>query len=195
MYLFLIPLLYLFCQAPPKAVEIPKKEVLETEIPAPAGETVLNERREVVIPTTKEISFFQKQSENPSEVFRVFVSSEAYFVRQIRNSPQIQRKEDQAGDELTKEELKRYDVINFIDDGTVSIGLNANSGKLETISFDRRVPRINEVAKIIQNDASRWAYEHSEGKPTITKFTIHYQIRLYPKISKEEAKEQLKKKR
>jgi len=163
--------------------------------PGGEGEMILNEKREEVKNSKREIAFFQKPSDIPNELFRVYVASDQYMVRQIRGTDKIQRRPDAAGDDITKEELKRLDLINFLDDGYVLIGLGASSGKLESISFDRRVPRINDVAKILQNDASRWFYEHSDGKPTITKFIINYQVRLYPNKSREEVQEMLRKKK
>ncbi len=165
--------------------------------PGGEGEIVLNEKREEIQNSKRELAFFQKMSDIPMELFRVYVASDTYKVRQIRGADRIQRKVDDGGDELTKDELKKMDLLNFIDDGYVLIGLNPNSGKLETISFDRRVPRINDVAKIIQNDASRWSYDHitKDGKLQITKFMINYQIRLYPNKTPEEIKQMLKKKK
>jgi hypothetical protein len=165
--------------------------------PGGDGEVIYNELGEVVQNHSNELPFFQKKSEIPNELFRVFISSDKYQIRQIRSSDKILRKPDLGGDELAKEEVKRFDLINFIDDGYVAIGLNSNTGKLETIAFDRRVPRINDIAKLIQNDASRWNYEHlsKDGMPTVVKFMINYQIRLYPAKSRDEVKQMLQKKK
>jgi hypothetical protein len=168
-------------------------------LPAPGGEgeIILDEKGMAVQNNTNEIPFFQKKSDLPSELFRVYMSSDSYMVRQIRNSDKIIRKADPGGDELAREEVKKFDLINFIDDGYVIIGLNSNTGKLETIAFDRRVPRINDIAKVIQNDASRWNYEHlsKDGLPVVLKFMINYQIRLYPVKSRDEVKQMLQKKK
>ncbi len=193
---------FLSCSAPEKTVNSSTSETPispEDLLPPPGGEgeIVLNEKREEIQNSKRELAFFQKMSDIPMELFRVYVASDTYKVRQIRGADRIQRKVDDGGDELTKDELKKMDLLNFIDDGYVLIGLNPNSGKLETISFDRRVPRINDVAKIIQNDASRWSYDHitKDGKLQITKFMINYQIRLYPNKTPEEIKQMLKKKK
>ncbi len=165
--------------------------------PGGEGEVILNERGEVVTNHTNELPFFQKKSEIPNELFRVYMSSDSYQVRQIRNADKIIRKPDPGADELAKEEVKRFDLINFIDDGYIVVGLNSNTGKLETIAFDRRVPRINDIAKLIQNDASRFNYEHltKDGTPSVLKFIINYQIRLYPVKSRDEVKQMLQKKK
>lgn len=175
--------------------EIPLGELLPP--PGGDGEVILNEKGEVVQNNVNEIPFFQKKSEIPTELFRVYMSSDSYMVRQIRHTDKIIRKPDPGADELAREELRKFDLINFIDDGYVVVGLNSNTGKLETIAFDRRVPRINDIAKVIQNDASRFNYEHltKDGVPGILKFIINYQIRLYPVKSRDEVKQMLQKKK
>ncbi|PJZ86604.1 LA_2219 family laminin/E-cadherin/plasminogen-binding protein [Leptospira harrisiae] len=165
--------------------------------PGGEGEIILNEKGEEVQNHSGEIPFFQKKSDLPTELFRVYIASDSYMVRQIRHTDKIRRKPDAGGDELSKEEMKKFDLLSFVDDGMIVIGLNTVTGKLESIAFDRRVPRINDVAKIIQNDASRFNYEHSskDGTPIITKFLISYQIRLYPGKTRDEIKQMLQKKK
>ncbi|WP_411822554.1 LA_2219 family laminin/E-cadherin/plasminogen-binding protein [Leptospira sp. 'Mane'] len=165
--------------------------------PGGEGELIINERGETVPNSTTELPFFQKKSEMQNELFRVYLASDSYQVRQIRSTDKVLRKPDPGGDELAKEELKKFDLISFVDDGYVSVGLNTNTGKLESIAFDRRVPRINDIAKIIQNDASRWNYEHlsKDGLPVVTRFLITYQIRLFASKSRDEIKQMLQKKK
>ncbi|TGN09912.1 LA_2219 family laminin/E-cadherin/plasminogen-binding protein [Leptospira bandrabouensis] len=173
----------------------PGKDLLPP--PGGEGEIILNEKGEEVQNHTGEIPFFQKKSDLPTELFRVYIASDSYMVRQIRHTDKIQRKPDPGGDELAKEEMKKFDLLSFVDDGMITIGLNSITGKLESIAFDRRVPRINDVAKIIQNDASRFNYEHfsKDGAPIVTKFLISYQIRLYPGKTRDEIKKMLQKKK
>ncbi|WP_039937719.1 LA_2219 family laminin/E-cadherin/plasminogen-binding protein [Leptospira terpstrae] len=174
---------------------LPIKDLLPP--PGGEGEIILNERGEEIQNHTGEIPFFQKKSDLPTEIFRVYIASDSYQVRQIRHTDKIRRKPDAGGDELSKEEMKKFDLLSFVDDGMITIGLNTITGKLESIAFDRRVPRINDIAKIIQNDASRFNYEHSskDGTPIVTKFLISYQIRLYPGKTRDEIKQMLQKKK
>ncbi|TGL37285.1 LA_2219 family laminin/E-cadherin/plasminogen-binding protein [Leptospira perdikensis] len=195
--------LLIHCQSTPSTDTKPEVtgEILPTKdvLPPPGGEgeIILNEKGEEVQNHTGELPFFQKKSDQPTELFRVFIASDSYAVRQIRHSDKIRRKPDPGGDELSKEEMKKFDLLTFVDDGMITIGLNSVTGKLESIAFDRRVPRINDIAKIIQNDASRFNYEHSskDGTPIITKFLISYQIRLYPGKTRDEIKQMLQKKK
>lgn len=205
LFLPLVVFFLLHCQSPPQtnsnanaestAETLPVKDLIPP--PGGEGEIILNEKGEEVQNHTGEIPFFQKKSDLPSEIFRVYIASDSYFVRQIRHTDKIRRKPDAGGDELSKEEMKKFDLLSFVDDGMISIGLNTVTGKLESIAFDRRVPRINDVAKIIQNDASRFNFEHSskDGTPIITKFLISYQIRLYPGKTRDEIKQMLQKKK
>lgn len=203
--LFLCFLSFVSCQTTKDSTftttEETKVEVPATQeiLPPPGGdgEMILNEKGEEVQNHTGEIPFFQKKSELPLELFRVYIASDSYMVRQIRYTDKIRRKPDPGGDELSKEEMKKYDLLSFVDDGIISIGLNSVTGKLESISFDRRVPRINDIAKIIQNDASRFNYEHAskDGTPIVTKFLVTYQIRLYPGKTRDEIKQMLQKKK
>ncbi|MBM9589309.1 hypothetical protein JWG41_02550 [Leptospira sp. 201903075] len=202
-----VPVLSLFllihCQSTPPtstnaevtAEVLPTKDLLPP--PGGEGEIIINEKGEEVQNHSGELPFFQKKSDQPTELFRVFIASDSYAVRQIRHSDKIRRKPDPGGDELSKEEMKKFDLLTFVDDGMITIGLNSITGKLESIAFDRRVPRINDIAKIIQNDASRFNYEHSskDGTPIITKFLISYQIRLYPGKTRDEIKQMLQKKK
>ncbi|TGL90401.1 hypothetical protein EHQ68_02930 [Leptospira congkakensis] len=196
---------FLFCQSTSQtktsAVPDAEQEVKQQKdvLPPPGGEgeIILNELGEEVQNHSGEFPFFQKKSDLPTELFRVYIASDSYMVRQIRHTDKIRRKPDPGGDELSKEEMKKFDLLSFVDDGMITIGLNTITGKLESIAFDRRVPRINDVAKIIQNDASRFNYEHSskDGTPIITKFLISYQIRLYPGKTRDEIKQMLQKKK
>jgi len=91
------------------------------------------------------------------------------------------------------EEIAKFNQIDRIDDGTVIVKLNSKTGKLENVNF-KRIPRIFDLAKFIQNDATRWVLEHKkEENPDITKFVITYVITLQKKASDTEVKDMLKK--
>ncbi|EPG75540.1 hypothetical protein LEP1GSC058_2321 [Leptospira fainei serovar Hurstbridge str. BUT 6] len=171
----------------------PKGEV----VPNPAGEneSILDEEGNEVKITTIDPPFFQSISKDSTEYFRVYITSDAYKVRQIRGTKFIHRKIDRGGDALISEELLKYNKINFTDDGIILVILNGNTGAVETIRFNTRVPRINDLAKVIQNDVTRWAMEHSEEKPVVTKYQIHYMIRLENRSgsTRDKVKEELRK--
>ncbi len=160
----------------PQGPEKPNAEIL----PGPAGENELiidEEGNEVKITNQDPISF-QGPSKDTAEYFRVNITSDAYQVRQIRGAKYVRRKVDKGGDALISEELVKYNKINFVDDGIILVILNGNTGAVETVRFNTRVPRINDLAKIIQNDVTRWSLEHADEKPVVTKYQIHYSIKL-----------------
>ncbi|WP_061248287.1 LA_2219 family laminin/E-cadherin/plasminogen-binding protein [Leptospira alstonii] len=173
--------------------EVTKRE----SVPNPAGENeiVLDEEGREVTLNTEDPASFLKPSKDPLEYFRVHISSEGYQLRQLRGSKFIKRKVDKGGDALISEELVRFNKINFVDDGIIIVVLNGNTGAFETIRFNTRVPRINDLAKIVQNDVTRWAMEHSEDKPVVTRFQIHYSLELknHKGSTRDAVKEELKK--
>ncbi|PJZ69557.1 hypothetical protein CH373_15380 [Leptospira perolatii] len=173
--------------------ELPPAEML----PNPAGENepVINEEGNEVRITTADPASFQSASKDSGEYFRVYITSDTYQVRQIRGSKFIRKKPDKGGDTLISEELAKYNKINFSDDGIILVILNGNTGNVETIRFNTRVPRINDLAKVIQNDVTRWSMEHSEEKPVVTKYQIHYVVKLENRsgTTRDKVKEELKK--
>ncbi|TGJ99186.1 hypothetical protein EHO59_15010 [Leptospira semungkisensis] len=191
-----VPLLFLLGACASSSVHKPDQPKGEV-VPNPAGESeiVINEEGDEVKITTLDPQAFQAVSKDTAEYFRVYITSDSYKVRQIRGAKFIKRKVDKGGDALISEELVKYNRINFSDDGIILVILNGNTGAVETIRFNTRVPRINDLAKIIQNDVTRWSMEHSEEKPVVTKYQIHYTIKLENKsgTTRDGVKEDLKK--
>jgi hypothetical protein len=170
----------------------------EDKMPPPvSGENIQNENGEFVFNSKNEPEFFQAKSTDYKEYYRVIVSSEEYSVRQIRGTSKIQRKPDPEGDRLIQEDMGNYNIVNLKDDGILDVSLNSNTGTIEVIRFDGRVPRINEIAKMIQNDVMRWEFLHEliDDKAQITKFKVYYRIILQQKLSREEIKERYLKKK
>jgi hypothetical protein len=167
-------------------------------LPAPVeGEIMLDENGDEVNNSILQPVFFQQASKDNLEYFRVILSANQYLVRQIRGSKYIRRIPDSGADDLTRDEIHGYDLVNLVDEGNLYITLNSNTGNMEVINFDRRVPRINDVAKIIQNDLTRWQFKHesSEDKPIITRFKVFYQIHLSKTLTRQEIKEKYFKKK
>lgn len=175
------------------------QSVAESDIlpPPVEGENIQNEKGEFVVNSIHEPEYFQAKSRDYKEFFRVIVSSEGYFVRQIRGTSKIQRKPDLQGDGLIQEDMGNFDIVNLKDDGILDVSLNSNTGSIEVIRFDGRVPRINEIAKIIQNDVMRWEFLHElvDDKAQITKFKVYYRIELKQKLTREEVKERFLKRK
>jgi hypothetical protein len=208
-------LLFCCCSIPQKdslPTELPNKEntnasnsnekpgvpfFQESPIPGPTSDIMLNEKNEPVSCYPSSPKYFCKPSVDGLEFFRVYITSESYEVRQIRGSELIKRRPDPQADQLFMEEILKLDYINFQDDGIIMITFSPTTKKVDSIKFHSTVPRINEVAKILQNDASRWKWdwENNTFSHDASKFLIHYTVRLKNNLSREEVKELLKKKK
>ncbi|MCB1141049.1 MAG: hypothetical protein H7A24_02370 [Leptospiraceae bacterium] len=161
--------------------------------PAGESEKVIDEKGKEVKISDLDPPEFQRESTDPSEIFRVYLTGDGYSVRQIRNSDVMRRKPDPGGDALIIDEIKKFDGrVDFRDDGMVLAKMNARTGKLENVNFHTRVPKINDLAKIIQNDSTRWVMVHKNEEPVLTKYLVMYYIHLRGNASKDQVKEELK---
>ncbi|MEM7183529.1 MAG: hypothetical protein AAF518_21655 [Spirochaetota bacterium] len=171
---------------------VDKAKIVEN--PAGKNKKVMDEHGKFVDLTTDDPEFFRAKSKDRLEAFRVIISSDSYKLRQIRFTDHFKRTPDKGGDDLMKEEIKQYDLTNYKDDGTVDIKLSPYTGKLENVKFYTRVPRINQIANIIQNDATRWILEHArKDDPSILHYRINYQVILQKKASRKEVIKVIKK--
>ena len=178
----------------PKASDSPAKKATKTFQPAGTKERILDQAGEEIEITDLDPEQFWAPSKDPNEHFRVVLSSDSYQLRQIRGSHAMRKKPDPGGDQLLMEEVAKYDQADFKDDGIIIVNLNSKTGKIEKVNFHTRLPRIHDLAKIMQNDLTRWNLEHKkEDAPEITRFTVSYYIILRSKASRTDVKEMLKK--
>jgi hypothetical protein len=169
-------------------------QATQTFYPAGEKEKILNEKGEEVQITDLDPEPFRLPSKDPGEMFRVIISGDGYQLRQIRGASLMRRKPDPGGDQLMIEDVSKYDLIDKVDDGLMVTKLNSKTGKLENVNFYKRMPRIHDLAKIMQNDSTRWVLEHKPDQdPAITKFYTTYYIVLQNKKSRDEVKGILKK--
>ena len=165
------------------------------ELPNPAGteEPVYNEKGKEVAITEEDPDFFKKPSTNPEEYFRVIITSESYELRQFRGSEEIMRKKDSGGDKNISGHITKFDKIDFKDEGTLEVIVNPAKKHIMGINVKYRAPRINDLAKIMRDDASRWEFEYKKDDEPKKSFEISYQIRLNKRTDREKVKEELKK--
>ncbi len=193
-------IIFHFCNSPQSIsqenpqVKENKKKPTKVFYPAGEKEKILNEKGEEVQITDLDPEPFQLPSNDPLEYFRVVITGESYQLRQIRGTDLIRRKPDLGGDQFIVEEVAKYDLIDKVDDGLILTKLNPKTGKLENVNFYKRMPRIHNLAKIMQNDSTRWVLEHKpDQEPIVTKYYVTYYIILKNKKSREEIKEILQK--
>lgn len=189
---FILILNLAFCSSEQKKESTTIIENSSKIFPAGEKEKILDESGQEVSITKEDNVLFQKESKSNEEIFRVVISSEYYKVRQIRQTENIKRNPDLGGDKFMMEELQKYNKKDFTDDGIIRINLNPKTGKIETANTDRST-RIQQLLKIIQNDSTRWTFTHKTDEPSITKFTIVYNIVLFNQSTREQIKEELKK--
>lgn len=123
----------------------------------------------------KESEFFQRKE--GKEIFRVFVSSDHYIVKQYRYDTLIQRKEDQAGDEFSRENLKKLDKIDETRDGVVRVLLYPHSGSISRIRPEK-LTFLSELDRLMVEDIQRWVFQFPKGVITPTRFSVRYRFQL-----------------
>ena len=167
----------------------------EKELPNPSGtdEAVYDEKGRKISITEQDPDFFKKPSTNPEEYFRVIISSDSYELSQIRGSEEIMRKKDSGGDNNISGHISKFDKIDFKDEGTIEVIVNPAKKHIMGINFRHRAPRINDLAEIMRDDASRWEFDYKNDENPKKIFEISYQIRLNKKSDRETVKEELKK--
>ena len=76
--------------------------------------------------------FLQFDSES-EESYRVLITSDRYLVSQMKYKDSLIREEDVEGDQYVYKKLKQYDKIDEMREGTISVWLYPDTGKLMKI--------------------------------------------------------------
>lgn len=141
----------------------------------------------------KQKEAFSKIKIRKSEIFRLFVSSSRYEIEQVREKEKIQLKEDESANQETQAILqKTFDKINYTARAIISIELYPDSGSISRIRFTRPTG-IQELDKVVSEDASRLIFEFPNKVIDPIRFEIHYMIVLKKRINRKEAFKLLKK--
>ena len=136
---------------------------------------------------------FSKIKTRKSEIFRLFVSSSRYEIEQVREKEKIQLKEDESANQEMQAILqKTFDKINYTARAIISIELYPDSGSISRIRFTRPTG-IQELDKVVSEDASRLIFEFPKKVIDPIRFEIHYMIVLKKRINRKEAFKLLKK--
>ena len=134
---------------------------------------------------------FDSEELQKKEIFRVLVSSEQYLRKQLQSEEIFSFREDESSDLAFCQELSVYDKINYKSKAIVKISLYQDSGTLSKIRFIRS-SGISEIDKIIAEDITRWRFDFTTRKiPEL--FHISFYILLSSQVTREQAKEELKK--
>ncbi len=136
-------------------------------------------------PIDLRIEKFLSGEEGTTEVFRVAYVSDRYRVAQMRFPDRIQRVEDENGDKYMCDELKRYDKIDVIREGIISVTLFPDSGRLHK-ARPVKLTGLMEIEKLLMEDVQRWSFTFPRKVVEPTKFDIRYMVVLRKNQSDEE---------
>ena len=134
---------------------------------------------------------FELDDPRPDEVFRVFVSSDNYIRKQLGQNELFVLEEDVSGDLVFKNGLSLYDKIDFKTKAIVKVSLHKDSGSLSRVRF-LRSSGISEIDKIVSEELTRWSFDFLTNKIPAP-FEVSFYILLKNQITKDQAKEELKK--
>lgn len=129
--------------------------------------------------------FFNRPVEN-EELYRVFVTSDGYFRKQVAHFDTVTVKEDPVGDKLIADEFRKFDMINSLQEGQIRVELYPTTGKFYRIRQSK--PSVmKETDRIMSDDTTRWQFQFQKDKVEPKDFRISYQVLLRKKITREQA--------
>lgn len=119
------------------------------------------------------------------EVFRVLMLSDSYTVRQLKHTGRIKRSEDPGGDKYICDEIKRFDKIDEVREGILSVWLFPDTGRLMKVR-PKKLTYLMEVDKLIVEDIQRWNFQFDGRVVEPTQFDVRYRVALRKRQSDEE---------
>jgi len=135
--------------------------------------------------TEKENKKFLQADDSAVELFRVLISSDRYDVSQMKFGKNIQRAQDPDGDKYISSELEKFNKIDEVVEGVLSIGLFPDSGRIMKIRPIKPTYLI-EIDKLIGEDIRRWGFKFSGNIINPTTFNIKYRVVLRKQQSDDE---------
>lgn len=133
----------------------------------------------------KENEEFLRADDRGTETFRVLLSSDGYRVVQLKNEKTIERAPDEGGDKFMVAEMEKYDMIDEVRIGVVSVWLFPDSGAINKIR-SQRPTNFTEIDSLINDDIMRWNFKFPKKVVEPTKFDIIYRVVLRKKLSDEQ---------
>lgn len=133
----------------------------------------------------KENDKFLEEKGRGTETFRVVLSSDEYRVSQVRNEKTIERVPDDGGDKYIQTEMEKYDMIDEVRIGIVTVWLFPDSGAINKIR-PQRPTNFSEIDSLINDDIMRWSFKFPKKIVDPVKFDIMYRVVLRKKLSDEQ---------
>ena len=129
------------------------------------------------------------------EYFRVLITEDGYYFKNIGDAARIDRKPDPAGDKEQFKIFKKYnDDYDFKDwtlTAVMKARLNPHRGELEHIEYlPGSNPKTWQSGKLFQEDLSRFTFEFPRNEILVYEFLVSYEWRIKAKagLSEEEAR-------
>lgn len=129
-----------------------------------------------------------EDEQKPGVVFKVFLTSRKYIVVQTKYHNSIKQIVETDGDKYMCGEIRRLNKIDDVFEGTVSIFLFPDSGKVMKIR-PKKSTYLLEIDKIITEDVQRWKFDFPGKVIKPTNFDIKYRVIL----KKEQSDDQIMK--
>jgi hypothetical protein len=131
------------------------------------------------------VKFLEENPKSPN-LFHVLLTSENYIVSQMYALETIARTEDKSGDKYYSGEIKQFDIIDEVREGTFSVTIFPDSGKLNKIRPER-LTFLHDIDNLISEDIQRWTFKSPRKRSfEPTKFNIKYRVILHKSQSDEE---------
>lgn len=130
-------------------------------------------------------AFFNRPPE-AEEVFRVFVTSDGYFRKQVAFNEKVSIREDAPGDQAIADEFRKFDMVNSLQEGQIRVELYPTTGKFYRVRQSK--PSImKETDKMMSDDITRWQFVFVKEEINPKDFRVSYQVLLRKKITREQA--------
>jgi len=132
------------------------------------------------------INSWLKTDDKARELFRVVVTSDGYYVGQMRFHNTIKRQPDEGGDKYICEEIKRFDMIDETYEGAFNVDLYPDlPGRILKIR-PSQLFGVMDIQKLMTDDVQRFNFDFPGKSVSPTKFEIRYRVYLRKKMSDEE---------
>lgn len=155
-----------------------------------AGQPVKSEPASTGFPDDTQVqamreAFFNRPPE-AEEVFRVFVTSDGYYRKQVAFNDKVSIKEDAPGDQSIADEFRKFDMVNSLQEGQIRVELYPTTGKFYRVRQSK--PSImKETDKMMSDDITRWQFVFVKDEINPKDFRVSYQVLLRKKITREQA--------
>jgi len=152
--------------------------------PINAGNTTVPLPSDSDIEAMREV-FFNRPPEN-EEAYRVFVTSDGYTRKQVAFTDTMTLKEDKAGDQAIADELRKFDMVNSLQEGQIRVELYPTTGKFYRVR-QAKPSIMKETDRIMSDDTTRWQFQFPKTQIVPKDFRVSYQVLLRKKITRDQA--------